>query len=211
MNLFDNIIADLTDQLCAEIAALPLEERVNALNTVRRALHKVSPFANEPVDLVEWIPAEEVYANSYNPNHVATPEMKLLERSIKADGYTQPIVGYATDSGTEVVDGFHRSRVGKERPAIRQRIHGYLPVTYINDSQTDRNNRIAATIRHNRARGVHGISPMTTIVIELLQRGWTDEEVAAELGMDADEVLRFKQTAGIAALFANHDYSKAWE
>ena len=211
-SLFDESIAGLAAQLCAQIAGLPLAERVEALNAVRRALHQVSPFAGEPVDLVEWVPADLVTANDYNPNHVAGPELRLLERSIKADGYTQPIVGWsATDGTVETVDGFHRGRVGKEKPAIRQRVHGYLPVTRINADRSDRRDRMAATIRHNRARGVHGVAPMTDLVAELIRRGWEDSAIAAELGMDADEILRFKQTKGIAALFADHDFSRAWE
>lgn len=211
-SLFDSPIAELAAQLCAHIEALPLAERVNALNTVRQQLHQVSPFRDEPVDLVEWVPADQVLANDYNPNHVAGPELRLLEQSIRADGYTQPIVGAPADSGRiETVDGFHRGKIGKERRAIRERVHGYLPVTLINPTRTDRRDRIAATIRHNRARGVHGISPMRAIVAELIRSGKTDSEIAVELGMDADEILRFKQSSGIAELFRDHPYSKAWE
>src|SRR5690606_37788640 len=124
-------IAALAKQLAHAIAALPLAERVEALNAARAALHDVSPFASEPVDLVLWVPAEQVGGNDYNPNTVAPPEMRLLQHSIEADGYTQPIVVHHADDHEEVVDGFHRHRVGKEVSAVRERVHGFLPVTRI--------------------------------------------------------------------------------
>jgi ParB-like chromosome segregation protein Spo0J len=139
--------------------------------------------------------------------------MRLLRLSIDKDGYTQPIVGWENEDGyrVEVVDGEHRTRVGKETQYIRERLHGHLPVTLIKQNREGRNDRIAATIRHNRARGVHGVVPMADIVAELIRLGWTDEEIAKELGMDADEVLRFKQNTGLPALFEEHAYSHAWE
>lgn len=211
-NLFDETIRTLTEQLCAHLQTLPLAERIVALNTVRGELHAISPFRDEPVDFVAWIPAEHVHANTYNPNHVAAPELRLLERSIRADGYTQPIVAAPReDGGMEVVDGFHRSKIGKEKTPIRNRVYGYLPITTIKAERSDQKNRMAATIRHNRARGVHGVMPMASIVASLIREGWTDSEIAAELGMDADEVLRMKQTTGIAALFKNHTYSRSWD
>ncbi len=210
--LFDGpSVADLSAQLAAAIAVLPLAERVEALNAARTALHAVSPFAAEPVDLVTWVPAETVRANDYNPNKVAPPEMRLLALSIKADGYTQPIVACHDASGEEVIDGFHRHRVGREVPEVRERVHGYLPVVRVGAGREDRADRIASTIRHNRARGRHGVEPMSGIVAELHQRGWDDARIAKELGMDSDEVLRLKQITGLAALFKDREYSKAWE
>lgn len=198
--------------ICEQLAALPLAERVTMLNQVRTALHAVSPFAAEPVDCVLWLPVGNVQANDYNPNRVAPPEMRLLEISIASDGYTQPVVVYQNGSEQiEVVDGFHRVRVGRESARVRARVQGYLPCSVIRPERIGRNNRIAATIRHNRARGVHGVLLMTDIVAELLQRGWTDDEVAKELGMDADEVLRFKQNTGLPELFKNAEYSRSWE
>jgi ParB-like chromosome segregation protein Spo0J len=218
MNLFDASVDDLVSRaelIAAEIAALPLEQQVDALNRIRQTLHAVSPFAAEPVDCVLWLPADNVQANDYNPNRVAPPEMKLLRRSIRQDGYTQPIVGYSEtgslDEPVEVVDGFHRNRVGKEDKQVAARIRGYLPVTIINTSRTDRKDRMAATIRHNRARGIHAVMPMTDIVAGLIRQGWDDAEIAAELGMDADEVLRFKHHSGLPELFRNGAYSMAWE
>lgn len=149
-------IAAVTDALAVAIAALPLDQRIAAINTVREKLHRVSPFAQEPVDLILWIKANDIEANDYNPNKVAPPEMRLLEHSIREDGYTQPIVTYVDAGGPRtVIDGFHRNRGGREALDIRARLHGYLPVTTVNTDRTSRSDRIAATIRHNRARGRH--------------------------------------------------------
>lgn len=197
--------------LAAQIERLPLPEQIEALNRVRMVLHEVSPFGSQPVDCVLWVNADSVSGNDYNPNAVPPPEMRLLSHSIKADGYTQPIVGWGKDGQTEVVDGYHRTRVGKENTAVRRQVHGHLPVAYIKPEREGKNDRMASTIRHNRARGVHAVMPMVDIVVALRQLGWDDARVAKELGMDADEVLRFKQTSGLAELFLDQPYSKAWE
>lgn len=197
--------------LFAELDAMQLPSRVHAINQLRLELHKHSPFASEPVDCVQWISAGEVGANDYNPNSVAPPEMKLLEHSITEDGYTQPIVAWKNGAAFEVVDGFHRHRVGRESPTVRARVHGYLPLAIINDTRLDRSDRIAATIRHNRARGEHKVDSMADIVIELKRRFWSDEKVAKELGMEPDEVLRLQQVTGLTGLFADRNFSEAWE
>lgn len=189
----------------------PLEQRIDLINQIRKLLHSYSPFASEPVDCVLWIPADQVTANDYNPNAVAPPEMKLLEHSIAEDGYTQPIVAWPRDGVFEVVDGFHRHRVGREAPRIRKRVHGHLPLAVIQDCRQDRGDRIAATIRHNRARGKHQVAKMSDIVIELKRRNWADERIARELGMDQDEILRLCQITGLAELFSNTEFSKAWD
>lgn len=213
-SLFMSLVKELEKrgrELATAVDELPLPEKVEALNRIRAVLHEVSPFKTEPVDLVVWVPADSVKGNDYNPNNVARPEMKLLERSIEEDGVTQPVVTYLDDSGREVVDGFHRTKVIKTHGRINKRVHGYAPCTTINHGRADLKDRMAATIRHNRARGVHGVMPMTEIVATLIRNGWEDDRIAKELGMDADEVLRFKQTSGISSLFENHEYSKAWE
>lgn len=192
------------------IAAMPVPERVAAINAARLALHALSPFAAEPVDCVLWIAAHEVEANDYNPNTVAPPEMRLLRRSIEADGYTQPIVVWRDGDRYEVIDGFHRHRVGREQP-IRDRVLGYLPVTVANSDRADRSDRMAATIRHNRARGKHRVDGMSEIVVELARRNWSNEKIARELGMEPDEVLRLKQISGLAEMFADREFSEAWE
>lgn len=201
----------MLDGLIEHIKSLPIDEAVKAINEAKLALHKISPFRDEPVDCVLWVKGASVQANDYNPNSVAPPEMELLKHSILSDGYTQPIVTYL-DLGEqrEVVDGFHRNRVGKEVEEVRARVHGYLPVVTINQERTDRNDRIAATIRHNRARGKHRIDSMSEIVVELKRRNWSDKKIAKELGMDQDEVLRLCQISGLAEMFADRDFSEAW-
>ena len=137
--------------------------------------------------------------------------MELLHTSIQEDGYTQPIVVWWNGENYEVVDGFHRNRVGKECKDINERIHNYLPVVVINDEVTDRGQRIASTIRHNRARGKHKVDAMSDIVLELKKRNWSNEKISKKLGMDADEVLRLSQISGIAEMFADKEFSEAWE
>jgi ParB-like nuclease family protein len=207
----DDPLVSQCRELFLRLNDLPLERRVEVLNALRQELHNVSPFNNEPVDLIQWVPYETVRANDYNPNAVAPPEMALLEHSIKADGYTQPIVTWSVDELREVIDGFHRNRVGRESVEVRSRVLGYLPVVTINQDRADRNDRIAATIRHNRARGKHKVEAMSDIVIELKRRNWTDDKIGRELGMDSDEVLRLCQITGLAEMFANQDFSQAWD
>lgn len=188
-----------------------LDTRVAALNAIREVIAELSPFASEPVDLIRWVPADSVQANDYNPNAVAPPEMELPRLSIMADGYTQPIVTNDEDGARIVVDGFHRNRVGKECEDVRERVHGYLPVVQIRTSQVDRGDRIASTIRHNRARGKHQVEQMSKIVLELKRRNWSDDKIGRQLGMDPDEVLRLCQITGLAEAFAHVEFSEAWE
>jgi len=210
-NLFEYSIIDQFKQLIPELLGLDDAERINALNEIKCMLHEISPMKNEPVDCVLWVPADTVEANDYNPNIVAPPEMRLLALSIEADGYTQPIVTWKNNGHHEVVDGFHRNRVGKEIKSVRQRIRGYLPITTINDDRQDKGDRIAATIRHNRARGKHQVQGMSDIVLDLKRRNWTDEKICKQLGMDPDEVLRLTQIQGLAEMFADKEFSEAWE
>lgn len=193
-----------------------LEEKVEILNKLRLDIHEISPFKSEPVDCIVWVKNENVGANDYNPNSVAPPEMELLEHSISQDGYTQPIVSWVKDEAEEerkyeVVDGFHRSRVGKESELVRTRVHGYVPVTVINESQTGTGDRMASTIRHNRARGKHKVDSMAEIVLELKRRNWSDKKIGKELGMDPDEVLRLTQIQGLAEMFQDNEFTEAWE
>jgi ParB-like chromosome segregation protein Spo0J len=210
-NLISQSIIERAKLLCAEIATLNEPEQIEVINEIKLSLHSVSPFKQEPVDCVLWVRADLVEANDYNPNKVAPPEMKLLETSIKSDGYTQPIVTWKNDDLHEVIDGFHRNRVGKESKAVRNRIKGYLPIVTINQDREGKNDRVAATIRHNRARGKHQVQAMSEIVVALKRRNWSDERIGRELGMDADEVLRLSQISGLAELFAGREYSEAWE
>ena len=157
-----------------------------------------------PVSNVMWVKAEYVFANDYNPNSVAPPEMELLELSIEADGVTQPIVAYKiSENHYEVVDGFHRNLV------LRKMGYELLPIAPINGD--DRGERMASTIRHNRARGKHQVSKMSDIVLELSRRNWSDKKIGKHLGMEPDEVLRLKQISGLADLFSEVGFSEAWE
>lgn len=160
-----------------------------------------------PVYNIKAIPIEDIQANSYNPNHVAPPEMKLLYESIKQDGYTMPIVVYPLDNGKyEIVDGYHRYTVMLTHKDIYEREGGKLPCSIIDK---DVSNRMASTIRHNRARGSHSIELMMNIVGELKKAGMSDAWIMKEIGMDADELLRFKQISGLAELFKDREYSKS--
>ena len=200
------------ESIKVELAGMEnMDERIEAINSIKRMLKEVSPFTTEPVECVQWVPSDLVLANDYNPNSVAPPEMELLHTSIQKDGYTQPIVVWQHDGKYEVVDGFHRNRVGKEYADIRERIHGYLPVVVINNDREDKGDRIASTIRHNRARGKHKVEAMSDIVLDLKKRNWSDAKIAKELGMDADEVLRLAQIQGLAEMFSDREFSQAWE
>lgn len=203
---------DNLQKLLNEVEILPLEQKIEQLNLLREALHSISPFKNEPVDFVRWVKNPLVHQNDYNPNSVAPPEMELLRISIDYDGYTQPIVSMSDPDGRfEVIDGFHRHRVGKECKDIHDRVYGYLPLVQIRESQTQKTDRIASTIRHNRARGKHKVEAMSDIVIELKRRNWSNERIAKELGMDADEVLRLCQITGLQEIFSDQQFSQAWD
>lgn len=203
-------IVDLLLEIKKEYGKIDtVEEQVQMLNLIRENLADISPF-DEPIDYVKWVKADKVHANEYNPNKVAAPEMELLYTSIGLDGYTQPIVAYKCDSNEdyEIVDGFHRNRVGKEYDDIKERLHGYLPLTIIDKGLDE---RIGSTIRHNRARGTHQIRSMSEIVIDLSNEGWADDKISERLGMEMDEVLRLKQISGLKEAFNNHEFSRSWE
>lgn len=207
---FDSLIKDLIEDVNATIS---LDEKIEKLNAVKKALHNISPFKDEPVDCVIWIKNNTVKSNDYNPNVVAPPEMELLKISILEDGYTQPIVTFknAVENMFEVVDGFHRNRVGKECAEVKNRINNYLPIVEINEWKKDKADRIASTVRHNRARGKHTVDGMAELVIDLKKRNWSDQKISKHLGMDVDEILRLSQITGLAEMFSNKEFSQAWE
>lgn len=163
-----------------------------------------------PVYNIQRVAIDKIQANSYNPNSVAPPEMKLLEKSILEDGYTMPIVCYylADEDKYEIVDGFHRYSVMLRNKTIFTRENGHLPVSVI-DKPIE--HRMASTIRHNRARGTHNIELMQNIVKELVEAGLGDVWIMKNIGMDADELLRLKQLSGLKELFKDRDFSKTWE
>jgi ParB-like chromosome segregation protein Spo0J len=186
-----------------------VDTSMEIIEDIKKVLHEHSQNRDMPVDFVRWIPIEKVTPNDYNPNSVASVEMQLLATSIEHDGYTQPVVTVydpATDRYV-IVDGFHRYFVLKNNPEIFKRCHGLLPCVVI---EKDINDRMASTIRHNRARGRHSINGMSSLVFNMLDNGWTDSEVCNELGMEPEELLRLKHITGFSKLFADTEYSKAW-
>lgn len=161
-----------------------------------------------PIYNVLRIPIEQIHANAYNPNNVAPPEMDLLYISILEDGYTQPVVCYQTaEMEFEIVDGYHRYMTMKQHKDIYERERGCLPVVVI---KKDLSNRMASTIRHNRARGVHKVESMTDIVTYLVQAGMSDNWIKKNIGMDKEELYRLKQVSGVAEMFRDAGYSRSW-
>ncbi|MCL2093014.1 MAG: ParB/RepB/Spo0J family partition protein [Treponema sp.] len=178
---------------------------IERANEIRAHIKAVS----QPIDHVIWVPVEKVYPNSYNPNSVAKKELALLKKSIEADGYTQPIVTVKDEDGRYcIIDGFHRYFVGKSVDTIKDRNKGYLPIVVLEKTMEE---RMAATVRHNRARGTHGISNMSKLVFNMLSQGMDEKDIANELGMEAEEVLRLKHITGFSKLFEDKEYGKAWE
>ena len=201
----------LINEMKNYLQSLPEDKRIEAINAFRQAIHENSPFREQPVDCVLWIKQDDITANDYNPNNVAPPEKRLLCKSLEMDGFTQPIVVTESEARHyEIVDGFHRHEIGSNRAVLKRQLKGYLPVTCLRKERQKKFDRIAATIRHNRARGRHQINAMSDIVRELVQLGWDDERISQELGMDSDEVLRLKQINGLLELFADRRYSEAW-
>ncbi len=210
--MLDKIKID-TKCLLTALKDSTIDQKIEAINYIREQIHAISPFKNEPVDFVKWVKNTSVGANDYNPNAVAPPEMELLRHSIATDGFTQPIVTWAHSENVEneVIDGFHRHRVGKECEDIQSRIHGYLPIVALLEDREGKNDRVASTIRHNRARGKHKVEAMAEIVLDLKKRNWSDKKIAKELGMDQDEVLRLTQITGLMEMFSQSEFSMAWE
>lgn len=187
-----------------------VENKVAFLQEVRQFLHELSPINSQPIDYVRWVPVEKVHANDYNPNSVAKNEMKLLHTSIEHDGYTQPVVTIYDEENDRyvIVDGFHRYTIMRLYADIRERTGGLLPIVVI---RKDINDRMASTVRHNRARGKHSVTGMANMVFSMLDNGWNDADICAELGLEADELIRLKHVTGFSKLFENIEYRKAWE
>lgn len=202
-------MSEILKPILDQMVLMDPKKKIRVLNDLIKLISQYSPLKQNPVSCIQWIPAEKTCANDYNPNTVAPPEMKLLTLSIKEDGYTQPIVAFYDKEKDlyVIVDGFHRHRVGLENTEIRKRCMGYLPIVVI-DKPLE--NRMASTIRHNRARGKHAVQPMSEIVADLIELGWNDQQIGKELGMDSDEVLRLKQRTGLPEIFKDRDFSKSW-
>lgn len=183
------------------LASLNDDERIDALNAFRLAMHELSPFKAQPVDCVLWVRDEAVTANNYNPNHLAAAEARLLQRSLERDGFTQPLVVSAQGQQRyEIVDGAHRRQLCRARPALQKALHGYLPVACL--AENSRASRQASTVRHNRARGRYHAGAASELIRELSGHGWTDSKIASELGMSAAEVQKMKQLNGLLELFS---------
>ena len=182
---------------------------IEKINKIKKHLYENSPEKCNPVDCVIWVSKDKVEANDYNPNSVARTEMQLLHTSIDHDGYTQPIVTIYDKKRDKyiIIDGYHRYFVGKTCKDIIERNNGLLPIVVLDKPIND---RMASTIRHNRARGKHSINGMSNIVFSMLHNGWTDEAICNELGMEAEELVRLKYITGFAKLFDNVDYKKSW-
>lgn len=199
-------------ELAELIAAMPdVDRKIEAINQARQILHEVSPLKHHPVDCVLWQKSENVEGNEYNPNAVAPPEMRLLIRSIEEDGYTMPIVSFPDTGIIRIVDGFHRRKAERTSTRIHESTLGYIPLSTIRPEKQEVSDRMASTIRHNRARGTHSVDLMVNIVAELTEAGMGNDWIMKNIGMDADELLRLKQISGLAALFKNGTYSRAWE
>lgn len=177
------------------------DERINALNALRQAMHELSPFKEQPVDCVLWVRDEAVAANNYNPNHLAVAEKRLLQRSLERDGFTQPLVVSEKDRKRyEIVDGAHRRQLCRSRLLLQKNLQGYLPVICLPES--GRASQLATTVRHNRARGRYHAGATSEMIRELSGHGWADSKIATELGMSTDEVQKMKQLNGLLELFS---------
>lgn len=198
---------NLKDRLAAILAEY--DDPITGLAEIRATLHELSPLASQPVDLIRWVPVDMVEPNDYNPNSVAKVEMRLLYTSILHDGYTQPVVTIWDDDKKKyvIVDGFHRYFTCKNNKDIRDRNHGMLPIVVI---KKDINDRMASTVRHNRARGKHSVAGMSNMVFQMLENGWGDAEICNELGMEPEELLRLKHITGFSKLFDDVEYKQAW-
>lgn len=186
-------------------------DRLAFIHELRKFIHEdLSLVRSQPIDLVRWVPIEQVEANDYNPNSVARVEMKLLYSSIEHDGYTQPVVTVYDPARDKyvIVDGFHRYFTCKTNADILERNCGMLPIVVIDK---DVNDRMASTVRHNRARGKHSVDGMSSMVFKMLDNGWADEEICNELGMEPEELLKLKHITGFSKLFEDAEYNRAWK
>jgi ParB-like chromosome segregation protein Spo0J len=186
-----------------------LAEKVAEYNLRVETAARLLPFPH-PIAQVRWVHIDQVQANDYNPNSVARNEMRLLHTSIAQDGYTQPVVTIWDDEIGKyvIVDGFHRYTVMRTQADIQATTGGYLPIVVIDKSIAD---RIAATVRHNRARGKHSVAGMSNLVFQMLREGVPDEQICQQIGLEPEELLRLKHITGFSKLFADHTYGKAWE
>jgi ParB-like chromosome segregation protein Spo0J len=190
---------------------LDFDQKVEVFNQITQELYDWLGVSHPTLN-VQLVPAAKVIGNDYNPNKVAPPEMKLLKLSIRKDGLTMPVVVCDTPDNKEhpytVVDGFHRTTVVQRDKEVNRSLNGYVPVSRLNKSIED---RITSTVRHNMARGTHQVELSAKLIVLLRKHNWTNARIGAELGMDADEVLRLKQITGLAEAFKDQEFSESWE
>ena len=186
------------------------EEHIVFFEEVKELIHEISPLKEQPVNRVKWVDINKVSPNDYNPNSVAKKEMGLLYTSILHDGYTQPVVTIYDEVKKKyiIIDGFHRYFTCKSNKDILDRNKGRLPIVVLNK---DINDRMASTVRHNRARGMHSVTGMSSMVFSMLENGWEDVDICNELGMSVEELVKLKHITGFSKLFEDKEYSKAWE
>ncbi len=201
----------MTDNLSKELTkALSIEDNIELIEEIKEVLHKNSVLKTQPINRIKWAKIEEVTPNDYNPNSVAKKEMGLLYTSIKQDGYTQPIVTIydPKEKMYVIVDGFHRYYTAKTNEDILERNKGRIPIVVIDK---DINDRMASTVRHNRARGMHSVTGMSSMVFQMLENGWSDEDICNEVGLGIEELVKLKHITGFSKLFEDAEYNKAWE
>lgn len=206
----DELTKDVVAMFASILKALEkADDKLDLISLIRVFLHQHSPM-QQPIDLVRWVPIDEVEPNDYNPNAVAKKEMALLYKSILHDGYTQPIVTIFDSEKKKyvIIDGFHRYFVCKTQKDIYERNEGLLPVVVLNKTIND---RMSSTVRHNRARGEHSVNGMGNMVFKMLENGWTEAEICNNLGMSAEEILKLKHITGFSKLFDDVEYRKSWE
>lgn len=186
------------------------ENKEKFIEEIKDYIFSISKYKENPIDRIYWIPLEKIEANNYNPNQVAKREMKLLYTSISHDGYTQPVVTIYDSEKDKyiIIDGFHRYTTMRLYKDIRIKNNGMLPCVVL---EKNINDRMASTIRHNRARGKHSVDGMANIVFKMLDNGWNDIEIIKELGMEEEELIKIKHVTGFSKLFENIEYSRAWE
>jgi len=204
------IVNELLTLLKEQIESVSnVDDKIDLLNEIRKELHSVSPLKHHPVDCVLWEKSEFVETQRINPNSVASPEFELLHQSIASDGYTMPIATFKQKNGPlRIVDGTHRRKIERTYKDISDSTFARIPTTLIRSTQEGETDRMASTIRHNRARGSHSVDIMSDIVSELVASGMSDGWIRKHVGMDQDELLRLKQITGLASLFADKEFSE---
>lgn len=203
--------AEIIEQSASQLAEIAAEvaDEIAVYNRAVRDLFDQLPWSH-PVGMVQWVHIDQVHPNGYNPNSVAHHEMRLLHTSIDQDGYTQPVVAIEDENNPghyEIVDGFHRYTIMRNYRDIYATTGGYLPLVVIDKPLAD---RIASTVRHNRARGKHSVNGMSSLVFRMLEQGETDEAICNKIGLEAEELVRLKYITGFAKLHMNHEYSRAF-